>query len=542
MTSEERDEMIGPDAAKKSPCSAGNYQILARKYRPGNLDSLIGQEALVRTLKNAFEMGRVAQAFMLTGVRGVGKTTVARIIAKMANCTQFKENSGFKPCDRCENCVGIIEDRHVDVAEIDAASHTGIDDVREIIESAKYTPVMGRYKIYILDEVHMLSKNAFNGLLKILEEPPLHVKFIFATTEISRVPLTILSRCQRFDLCRVSVAVLTTYYQEIAKKEGFEIADEALYIIARSADGSVRDGLSLLDRALSLARKGHISYDDVATMIGLADRRKIYHLYNSMCKGDAKSALVCVESFYSNGLQPVLIVRDMLDVTWLLMRFKLVDHLPESICLSEVDRTDGASMAKHLSIASLTRNWQILTKGIQEVKSSENALAALEMVVVRFMFAAQMPTPVSLVKAFLKAEDPAIEDRYSKENISNTENVDPASQTKVHLDMESVKAVDDSTLPSHFWQQSKGHLGTWSPPEGHVMTDTMVKDKDSPVWKAKKASKDTSASPMQSGIPPKSQKDNQSVTKHDYSKYEDPLVQSVRSCFPSAYVVDTKEK
>ena len=385
------------------------YMVLARKYRPMDFDSLIGQDALVRTLSNALKVGRVAQAFMLTGVRGVGKTTTARIIAKALNCDNVDKNGNppIKPCGTCSNCTDIAGDRHVDVLEMDAASNTGIDDIREIIESAKYSPSVGRYKIFILDEVHMLSKSAFNGLLKTLEEPPAHVKFIFATTEIRKVPVTVLSRCQKFDLRRISIEQLFDHYKRIAGDEGYSVADDALRIIARSADGSVRDGLSILDQAIALSDGGEITGENVTNMLGLSDRQGIYDLYEHICKGDAEASLKKVGDLYETGANPVVVAQDLLDVTWWLTRLKMTPSLKTDISTPEIEKKAGGALSDKLSTPALSRNWQILMKGLGEIQSSDRAMMTLEMVIIRLIFASELPTPEAIVKKLLEAKKPA---------------------------------------------------------------------------------------------------------------------------------------
>ncbi|WP_417319992.1 DNA polymerase III subunit gamma/tau [Emcibacter sp.] len=375
------------------------YRVLARKYRPTNFDELIGQEAMVRTLSNAIETGRLAHAFILTGVRGVGKTTTARIIAKALNCIGPDGNGGptISPCGNCENCKAIAESRHVDVMEMDAASRTGVDDIREIIDGVRYASTNARYKIYIIDEVHMLSRNAFNALLKTLEEPPEHVKFIFATTEIRKVPVTVLSRCQRFDLRRVSIEELSAHFGRIAEKEGCEIEETALGMIARAAEGSVRDGLSLLDQAFAHGA-GKVSEEQVRDMLGLADRAQVLDLYQACMKGDAAGALKLLRHQYDHGADPVVIFQDMLELTHWLTRLKVVPDAGEEVVTSEAERSQGKEMAEKLGIPALTRAWQMLLKGLEEVRIAPSPLLAAEMVLVRLTHVANLPTPGDLVK------------------------------------------------------------------------------------------------------------------------------------------------
>lgn len=375
------------------------YRVLARKYRPRGFDELIGQEALVRTLSNAIAAGRVAHAFVLTGVRGVGKTTTARIIARALNCIGADGNGGatVDPCGICEHCRSIAEDRHVDVIEMDAASRTGIDDIRELIEGVRYRPVSARYKVYIIDEVHMLSRQAFNGLLKTLEEPPDHVIFVFATTEIRKVPVTVLSRCQRFDLRRIDREQLIDHFKMVAGKEEIEIEDEAVEIIARSADGSVRDGLSLLDQAIALSG-GKVTTVQVRDMLGLADRGAVFDLFDSVMSGNIAPALERFRTMYRDGVDPIVVLQDLLELTHWLTRVKVAPELVGEPGVPEEERVRGAKMSQDLSMPALTRCWQMLLKGLGEAQIAPVPLAAGEMVLVRLAYAADMPPPADLVK------------------------------------------------------------------------------------------------------------------------------------------------
>ena len=388
--------------SKQEDDKAG-YRVLARKYRPTNFKQLIGQAALVRTLSNAIDSGRIAHAFILTGVRGVGKTTTARIIARALNCTGHGGEGGptIDPCGVCNNCQSISEDRHVDVIEMDAASRTGIDDVRELIEGVRYRPVSARYKVYIIDEVHMLSRQAFNGLLKTLEEPPEHVIFIFATTEIRRVPVTVLSRCQRFDLRRVDMAELTSHFKNIAKQESVGIEDEAVAIIARAADGSVRDGLSLLDQAIALAG-GTVTAEQIRDMLGLADRNAVFDLFDQLMSGDIAGALDRFETMYRDGADPVIVLQDLLDVTYWLTRVKVAPIIAEASGVPEAERTRGAAMAASLPMPVLTRNWQMLLKGLGETQHASVPMQAAEMTLIRIAYAADVPPPADLVRKLQK--------------------------------------------------------------------------------------------------------------------------------------------
>jgi len=381
---------------------AAAYRVLARKYRPQTFADLIGQEALVRTLRNAFAMNRIAHAFMLTGVRGVGKTTTARILARALNCTGPDGQGGPTPdpCGVCENCIAILADRHPDVVEMDAASNTGVEDVREIIEATRFRPLSARTKIFIIDEVHMLSRNAFNALLKTLEEPPPHIKFVLATTEIRKVPVTVLSRCQRFDLRRVAVAELAAHFTRIAEREQVAIAAGAIEHIARAADGSVRDGLSLLDQAIARGTEDHseISAEMVADMLGLADRSYVFDLMEAVVAGDAAKALAIADAAYERGADLGVLLADLLGLAHLLTRMKSVPALSTSNSLPETERTRGAALAGMLSIPFLGRLWQMLLKGVQEVEAAPDRRAAAEMILIRLCHVSDMPPPGELLR------------------------------------------------------------------------------------------------------------------------------------------------
>ncbi|QGG92748.1 DNA polymerase III subunit gamma/tau [Agrobacterium sp. MA01] len=386
--------------AKPAP---GGYRVLARKYRPKDFtDLMVGQEPMVRTLTNAFETGRIAQAYMLTGVRGVGKTTTARILARALN---YKTAEIDKPTIDLripgEHCQAIMEGRHVDVIEMDAASHTGIDDIREIIEQVRYRPVSARYKVYIIDEVHMLSTAAFNGLLKTLEEPPEHVKFIFATTEIRKVPITVLSRCQRFDLRRISAGDLVGLFSTIASKEGIEADEDALAMIARAAEGSARDGLSLLDQAIAHG-SGVVHADAVRSMLGLADRARIVDLFDHIVRGDVAAALSEFGSQYEAGANPTVVLTDLADFTHLVTRLKYIPSAAQDPSLSEVERVRGADLAENVAVTTLSRMWQMLLKGIPEAEASSRPAGAAEMVLIRLAHAAHLPSPEDAARRLLE--------------------------------------------------------------------------------------------------------------------------------------------
>lgn len=383
------------------------YQVLARKYRPETFAGLVGQDAMVRTLKNAFQADRIAQAFVMTGIRGTGKTTTARIIAKGMNCIGPDGTGGptTDPCGKCEHCVAIMEGRHVDVLEMDAASNTSVNDIREIIDSVHYRAASAHYKIYIIDEVHMLSNSAFNALLKTLEEPPAHVKFIFATTEIRKVPVTVLSRCQRFDLRRIEPETMISMLRRIAASEGAEIADEALALITRAAEGSARDATSLLDQAISHGA-GETSADQVRAMLGLADRGRVLDLFDMILKGDAAGALTELGSQYADGADPMAVLRDLAEITHWVSVVKITPEAADDPTISPDERTRGQQMAGALSMRVLTRLWQMLLKALDEVAAAPNAMMAAEMAVIRLTHVADLPSPEELVRS-LQTPPPA---------------------------------------------------------------------------------------------------------------------------------------
>jgi DNA polymerase-3 subunit gamma/tau len=390
------------EAGAPAPESArGAYLVLARKYRPARFEDLIGQEAMVKTLSNAFDLDRIHQAYILTGVRGVGKTTTARILARAFNY-ELPAN-GDRPAvthptihmpELGVHCRAIIESRHIDVVEMDAASHTGIDDVREIIESARYKPVLARNKVFIIDEVHMLSKQAFNGLLKTLEEPPEHVKFLFATTEIDKVPVTVRSRCQRFDLRRIDAKVLADYLSSICAREGVAIEQKGLAMIARAAEGSARDALSLLDQAIAHgAGQASIAAEDVRLMLGLADRGRIIDLFGDVMQGRIAEALAALKDLYDRGAEPAEILVELAEFVHLVTRLKLAPDANEDASITPDERARGQDFAQALSIPVLTRAWQLLSKGLRELKDAARPLAAADMVLIRLAYAADLPTP-----------------------------------------------------------------------------------------------------------------------------------------------------
>ena len=395
--------------------AAQSYRVLARKYRPSTFEDLIGQSAMVRTISNGFETGRIPQAWILTGVRGVGKTTTARILARALNY-QLPDNSIPGPTVHMPELgihdQQIMDSRHIDVLEMDAASHNGVDDVRQINDAVRYAPVSARYKVYILDEVHMLSSQAFNALLKTLEEPPPHAKFIFATTEIRKVPITILSRCQRFDLRRIEAEDLVKHLDGICGKEGIGVEPEALALIARAAEGSVRDSLSLLDQAIAHAgsegsTQSTIRTEDVRQMLGLADRTRVIDLFESLMRGDAASALKELRDQYNSGADPAVVISDLAEFTHLVTRIKIVPGVADDRSLTEVERVRGRGFAAALSMRVLSRTWQMLFKGLPEVQGADKAIAAAEMVLVRIAYAADLPTPDEVIRSLSGNDDGA---------------------------------------------------------------------------------------------------------------------------------------
>ncbi|MGL4812725.1 MAG: DNA polymerase III subunit gamma/tau [Beijerinckiaceae bacterium] len=399
------DASASPDSAPgldlPAPPQAGGYRVLARKYRPSTFDDLIGQDVMVRTLRNAFAQNRIPQAWMLTGVRGVGKTTTARILARGLNY-ELPDNKNAGPTIDLTtpgvHCTDIIEGRHVDVFEIDAASNTGVDNIRQINDAVRYAPALARYKVYIVDEVHMLSTGAFNAFLKTLEEPPPHVKFIFATTEIRKVPVTILSRCQRVDLKRIDAAELAAHLKKIADAEKISIDDEALASLARAAEGSARDSLSLLDQAIAHGA-GHVTGETVRAMLGLADRGRIMDLFETAMRGDLATALGQLRDLWNGGADPASVIADLADFTHLVTRIKIVPSSAKEASLAPEERTRGSDYAERLSIRILSRAWTLLTKSLVDVQTSPKPLAAAEMALVRFVHAADLPTPDEALRA-----------------------------------------------------------------------------------------------------------------------------------------------
>lgn len=386
------------------------YKVLARKYRPESFAELRGQDTMVRILKNAFAADRIAHSFILTGIRGTGKTTTARIIAKGLNCIGV-EGTGqptTDPCGKCENCIAIIEGRHVDVIEMDAASQTGVGDIREIIDSVHYSTTSARYKIYIIDEVHMLSTSAFNALLKTLEEPPLHVKFIFATTEIRKVPVTVLSRCQRFDLKRVEPEILITHLKSIADREQVKISEAAISIIVRASEGSVRDAMSMMDQAIAHGAE-ETSVEQVREMIGLADRSRILDLFSLIMEGNALSALNELSAQYAAGADPIVILKDLAEVTHWISVVKISPNTSEDPTVTTDERDRGLKFSNQLSMRSLTRMWQMLLKVLEEISFAPNSMMAAEMAIIRLTHVSELPSPDELIRKLEKNSYPEVQ-------------------------------------------------------------------------------------------------------------------------------------
>lgn len=403
-----------------------SYKILARKYRPETFKDLVGQEAMVKTLKNAFDANRIAQSFILTGIRGTGKTTTARIIAKGLNCIGIdqKGEPTVEPCGRCSNCTAIIDGSHVDVIEMDAASRTGVDDIREIIESIYYKASTGRFKVYIIDEIHMLSNNAFNALLKTLEEPPEHVKFIFATTEIRKVPVTVLSRCQRFDLRRIEPEEMIKLLQKITAFEGVNVSEDAIRLITRAAEGSARDATSLLDQAISHGG-GSSNAKHVRAMLGIADRGRVLDLFEMIMRGDTASALTELGSQYSDGADPIVILKDLAEITHWISVAKITPNINEDPTITPDERNRGVEFSQILSMRVLTRMWQMLIKSLDEINIAPSPIMAAEMIIIRLTHAADLPPTDDLIKKIEKilkrnSSNKSIETQSKSMNKSST--------------------------------------------------------------------------------------------------------------------------
>jgi len=431
------------------------YKVLARKYRPQTFAELIGQESPVTILSNAIVYNRIAHAYVLTGVRGVGKTTTARLIAMSLNCLQRKKNN-YEPCVNCESCISIREDRNLDVIEMDAASKTGVDDIREIIDNVKYKPITSTFKIFIIDEVHMLSKNAFNALLKTLEEPPNHVKFIFATTEVKKIPITILSRCQRFDLHRIENKLLTSYLFKVAKLEKVQIDQDAMSLIVRAADGSVRDGLSLLDQAIA-NQKDLITSNLVIDMLGLADRGKIFDLLDYIFEGNAVKAFETYNNLYQIGADIIMIFDEMLNAVHFITQIKITPSLKEDIYIPQLERMKGSEIASKLTMSSLGLVWQVLFKGYQELQESFHLHQHGEMIILRLIYLHEGPSPEDLLTKY-KDESKKNSDNISLENsltspkINLNETINQ-SNNKSNFSKNVIKDQANSKIPIHSYRE-----------------------------------------------------------------------------------------
>ncbi len=439
-------------AQKQTEPAAAPYVVLARKYRPATFDDLIGQDAMVRTLRNAFATGRIAQAYMLTGVRGVGKTTTARILARALNYSRPGEDTGpsLDLAEEGEHCRAIMESRHIDVMEMDAASHTGIDDIREITDAIRYKPAYARYKVFIIDEVHMLSKAAFNGLLKTLEEPPEHVKFIFATTEVRKVPVTVLSRCQRFDLRRVDVDNLIAHFADVAAREGRNIEDEALGLVARAAEGSVRDGLSLLDTAFAYGGET-VTAADVRAMLGLGDSARVFDLIDAALRGTPAKALAELAALHADGAEPERVIQDLAEAVHNASRIAVAGEAGAGAGLSETERERATGLAG-MGVPKLARAWQMLLKGLEEVGRAPDALAAAEMVLIRLSYAADLPPPDKLIRAMTQPGKLAQTKGEQKQNESASKRVPDSSRAETLPPPNSVKpeTSPDVAMPRSF--------------------------------------------------------------------------------------------
>jgi DNA polymerase-3 subunit gamma/tau len=538
------------------------YRVLARKYRPSRFAEMIGQEAMVRTLTNAIATGRIAHAFILTGVRGVGKTTTARIIARCLNCVGPDGKGGptADPCGQCDQCRAIAEDRHVDVMEMDAASRTGVDDIRELTEGVRYRPVAARYKIYIIDEVHMLSKNAFNALLKTLEEPPPDVKFIFATTEINKVPVTVLSRCQRFSLRRVPIELLTPYFAEMAAKEAVTIDPGAIGLIARAADGSVRDGLSLLDQAIALGGGAAIGEDQVRDMLGIADRGLVFDLLETALKGDAADALKRIGSLYDGGADPVSVLQDLLELVHFLTRLKLVPGSGADDPTLAGERARGAELAVKLSVPALARAWQMLLKGLSEAQSAPSPIEAAEMVLVRLAHVADLPSPAELVRSLegrAPAPAPAAPSRVptlaapspramSAEPARVLEPAPVPAPRQPHSFLEVVELFDEhreAVLRTHLW--ANAHLVHFEPGRIELRPDAAApRDLSNRLgqlltqWTGQRWIVSVSAEP---GAPTLREDEAQRTREMKSAAAQDPLVRAVLDAFPGARIEAVRE-
>jgi DNA polymerase-3 subunit gamma/tau len=542
-------------ASKPDNAAAQPYRVLARKYRPQTFSELIGQEPMVRTLGNAIERDRLAHAFLMTGVRGVGKTSTARLIAKALNCIGPDGQGGptIDPCGQCEPCTAIAEGRHIDVIEMDAASHTGVDDVREIIEAVRYAAVSARYKIYIIDEVHMLSRNAFNALLKTLEEPPAHVKFLFATTEVEKLPVTVLSRTQRFDLRRIPAEMLQEHFGSICQKEGVEAEAEALHIIANAAEGSVRDGLSILDQAIAhadLDGEGKVTGERVRDMLGLADKSAQRKLLQKLLEGDAKSLLKAIADQYALGVEPLALMRGQMD---LVHRVTVAQVSGEDASASTAEEREALTgFAQRLSPAQLHRLWQLMLKGHEEVRQAPDPLVSAQMALLRIMHASDMPDPGKLAKKIeALAELGPSEPAKSSGNGSGDASAVPAGAPAGSINWaDLVQQVDDSgqlrvAQLMRDWvrvaELSDGHL-VYQSVEG--LSDDLGPDVRDALfkvtgkrWQVELAS-DNSVEQL---VPSLKEMDDAARSAAEAKIREHPMVKATMEAFPEAELLDAQE-
>ena len=430
---------------------AKEYKVLARKYRPQTFNDLVGQETLVISLTNSIIQNRIAHAYLLTGVRGIGKTTTARLIAMSLNC-QNRLTKSCEPCGKCDSCVSVREDRNLDVIEMDAASKTGVDDIREIIDNVKYKPVNSKYKIFIIDEVHMLSRNAFNALLKTLEEPPEHVKFIFATTEVKKIPITIISRCQRFDLHRINNDKLISYLLSVIEKEQIKASDQAIALIARTADGSMRDALSLLDQAISI-QNNNITDELIINMLGLADRNNIFELMETIFQGDAPKALETYNNIHNSGADVVMIFDEMLNVTHFITQMKLAPELKNDIHVPELERKRAFEISQKISMPSLGIIWQVLFKGFEELQSGFHLFQHGEMIIIRLIYLHNGPGPEDLINKYKNEnlnEKKLIKDSpINEEQITNKPATNKISTVTTELKINESTEYNKKTNPGN---------------------------------------------------------------------------------------------
>jgi DNA polymerase-3 subunit gamma/tau len=554
------------------------YRVLARKYRPQRFDDLVGQEVLVRTLSNAFSSGRIAHAFLLTGIRGIGKTTTARIIARGLNCIGPDGNGGptTSPCGECPNCKMILDERHVDIIEMDAASRTGVDDIREIIDTVHYAPTSARYKVYIIDEVHMLSKNAFNALLKTLEEPPPHVIFIFATTELRKIPVTIVSRCQRFDLRRLDIDMLAGHLANVCAQENVQADAESLKLIAAAAEGSVRDGLSLLDQAIALHTdaSGNTKIETEATraMLGMADAGQSLKLLAQLFSGEAALAVETIRAMHERGGDPLLIVQDLLALTHYLTRIKLAPNLASDLRYTDQVQASAKELAIALDMSVLGRAWQLLLKGISEIKMAPQPLAAAEMLLVRFAYHSNLPSPEELIRKLDKqgasapaaaqaapapAPRPAPVATATRGNLALAVKHEPIAHAVAQPEPEPIEQPEDfaavaalfqkhreAILYSHLYNDMR--LVSFKPglivlhPIGHTPSDVAARiarhlsDWTGTPWRINYADENGGPTLREQAFAAREK-------KFDYARAH-PSVQTIQSVFPGAEVIDVIEE